>query len=544
MKLSKKNTITLFRVFFVVLIIGVIGFIWNQVEHTKIPVKTTGGALREGIVGAPRFINPVLAQSQADRDLTRVLFTPLLTVGDNGEIDYKLAENVTISDDLLVYTLDLQKGLTFSDNMPVKSSDIIFTIESIQDPLIKSPQAVAWEGITVRSVDYNTVTFTLIRPFNDFLHNLEIGILPKHIWENINPQEFIFSTYNTEPIGIGPFTLKKIIEEKNGIPSEYQLNRSKNYFETTYIDHLVFKFFESENMLLDALKNNVIDSAYGISPEAVDLVPKSSTITSDSLPRYFALFLNQEKQKLFASEALREVLNKTINRDILVQNVFNGYAHALIGPDSNITAENNYYTKEAAENIIEKEGWKRNSEGVYAKLIDNEITELSFSITTSNVKEIQAIAESIQSQLSVIGIRVNIRSYDQGNLNQNIIRPRDYESLLFGYEIEKPSDLYAFWHSSQIDDPGLNISIFKQNKADVLLEKMRSEDGSRLIADFNNILSEHTPAIFLYKPSYIYVLPKEIQGVELFVQGSEDRFNSIGDWYIETRKVWPLFVHK
>lgn len=540
MKLSKKNTITLFRVFFVVFVIGLFGFLWNQGEKAKIAVKTTGGSIREGIVGAPRFINPVLAQSQADHDLTRILFTPILTINETGEPEYKLADDVTISDDRLTYTLELKKGLYFSDDVPLTSSDVLFTVESIQDPLIKSPQAAAWEGVKVTIVDQHTLTFTLARPFNDFLHNLEIGILPKHIWENINPQEFIFTTYNTEPVGVGPYRLQKIKEEKNGIPSEYTLERSKNYFESPYIDTFIFKFFENEELLIEALRDNTIDSAYGINPQSVEFISDSSVIQTRALPRYFALFLNQEKQSLFKSDEIRDVLNRVLNREQLTQNVFKGYAQELAGPRNE--SEFSYLSQQQAEQIIEKEGWKKNSEGIYSKLVNNTITELSFTLTTSNIEEIQAVAENIKSQLETIGIKVIIRSYDQGNLNQNIIRPRDYESLLFGYEIEKPSDLYAFWHSSQINDPGLNISIFKNNKADNLLEKMRSEDSAKHIDEFNDILEEETPAVFLYQPSYIYVLPSKVRDVELTIQSSEDRFNNINQWYTETRKVWPLLI--
>lgn len=543
MKLSQKNTITLFRVFFVVLIIGTFGLLWNQGEKTKVAVKTTGGTLHEGIVGAPRFINPVLAQSQADHDLTRILFTPLLVIDESGIPDYKLAENITISDDRKEYTLTLKKGLVFSDGTALTSQDVLYTIETIQDPLIKSPQAASWEGVTAEIVDQYTLTFTLARAFNDFLHNFEIGVLPQHIWTDINPQEFIFAIHNSEPIGIGPYVLENIKKEENGIPSEYTLVRSQDYFESGYIDTIKFTFFENEELLIEALQNNRIDSAYGISPQSIEFLPAQTKVITESLPRYFALFLNQEKQDLFKSKSIRNAINQAINRELLTETVFDGYAKELFGPQVNNSPEKRISNQEA-QAIIESEGWKKNSEGIYTKIIDNTITELAFTLTTSNIAEIQAIAENIQDQLSKIGIAVSIRSYDQGNLNQNIIRPRDYESLLFGYEVEKPSDLYAFWHSSQTNDPGLNISIFRNPQADELLESMRSENNSDLISDFNTILDREIPAIFLYQPAYIYALPSKISIPELSLQSSEDRFNNINTWYTATRKVWPFLVKK
>ena len=211
-----KNTSFLFRVFFVVLCISIIGIIWQFNKTYLTNVKASGGDVHEGIIGAPRFINPVLAQTQADMDLTRLVFSPILTIDRKGELHYVLADDIETAPDGLSYTLTLKHGVQFEDGVEVTADDVVFTVESIQDSLIKSPLATKWQGVEVEKQDEYTIVFTLARPFSDFPYNLELGVLPQHIWGTVNPQEFIFSTYNTNPIGSGPYHVKKIENKESG----------------------------------------------------------------------------------------------------------------------------------------------------------------------------------------------------------------------------------------------------------------------------------------------------------------------------------------
>jgi hypothetical protein len=64
---------------------------------------------------------------------------------------------------------------------------------------------------------------------------------------------------------------------------------------------------------------------------------------------------------------------------------------------------------------------------------------------------------------------VDVKIFDQGDLSQNVIRPRKYDALLFGEVIGRELDLFAFWHSSQRNDPGLNIALYANSTADKIL---------------------------------------------------------------------------
>ena len=132
-------------------------------------------------------------------------------------------------------------------------------------------------------------------------------------------------------------------------------------------------------------------------------------------------------------------------------------------------------------------------------------------------------------------------------MNQDIIRPRKFESLFFGQVVSNQADLFAFWDSSQRASPGLNISGYANAVVDKLLEQGRSTlDTTKQIniyKKFEKEISDDTPAVFIYSPSYIYVVRPEIaEGIHLpHITKPEDRFFDENNWFIETDHVWKIF---
>jgi peptide/nickel transport system substrate-binding protein len=102
-------------------------------------------------MGNPRFINPVLALSEADKNLTILVYSGLMRLSHDGEYQNDLAYELDISDDGLLYTARLRPDATFHDGMPVTADDVIFTIQRIVDPLTKSPKRGNWENIDVEN---------------------------------------------------------------------------------------------------------------------------------------------------------------------------------------------------------------------------------------------------------------------------------------------------------------------------------------------------------------------------------------------------------
>src|SRR3989344_5562390 len=118
----------------------------------SVPVPAPGGELIEGEVGSARFINPILTISQADEDISKLVYSGLTrTLPDGVVLD--LAERYEISEDGTTYTFTLREGATFHDGTPVTAKDVLFTVAAAHNPDIKSPRRADWEGVQVSSPD-------------------------------------------------------------------------------------------------------------------------------------------------------------------------------------------------------------------------------------------------------------------------------------------------------------------------------------------------------------------------------------------------------
>lgn len=192
-------------------------------QHLLVRVPTYGGTLVEGEVGSPRFVNPLLAISDADRDLTTLTYAGLMGIGGDGSLIPVIAKSYSASPDGKVYTFVLRDNAVFSDGSPVTADDIVFTIQKAQDPGLKSPQFANWSGVIAVATDAHTVTFTLAKPYAPFLENTTLGILPARLWRSIPDEQFPFSTLTLEPVGAGPFKTSGVSRDASGLITSYSL---------------------------------------------------------------------------------------------------------------------------------------------------------------------------------------------------------------------------------------------------------------------------------------------------------------------------------
>jgi ABC-type transport system substrate-binding protein len=105
----------------IVSFVVVMGMVIAQAT-TAIP--TAGGEYIEGSLGQPEYINPVTASSQTDLDIVKMVYSNLSD----------LADSITASPDLKTWDVRLKEGLTWQDGQKLTSDDVIFTVQSIQDP--------------------------------------------------------------------------------------------------------------------------------------------------------------------------------------------------------------------------------------------------------------------------------------------------------------------------------------------------------------------------------------------------------------------------
>ena len=550
--LSKSEKL-IFWVLVAILTVSTISILSNINNSVLVEIKAKGGSFTEGIIGSPRFINPVLALSDADRDLVSIIYSGLLKATPDGGFIPDLAESYTVSEDGLVYEFTIRENAVFHDGYSVTADDVIFTINKILDPILKSVQRANWDGVLVEKVNDRTVRFTLTHPYAPFLQNTTIGILPKHMWKDVSSKQFPFSEINVVPVGSGPYKVSKVSKDSSGIPETYVLKSFKDYtLGGPFIDKITFKFYQNETKLISAFNKGYIDSINSISPESIAYInPKR--VEKTPLPRVFAVFFNQNIARVFSNIEVRKALDVAVDRNKIVKTVLAGYGTpvdspippgSINRPPTDTQQEKITNSIEEAKNILSRNGWKFDKK--LNVLVSKDKEQLQFSITTSNVPELKAVAKILKDTWEKVGAKVKIKIFEAGNLNQNVIRPREYDALLFGEVIGRELDLFAFWHSSQRNDPGLNIALYANITADDLLEKGRTlldtDLRDKTYLKFEKEIKKDIPAIFLYSPDFIYVLPEYIKGVSLgSVTTSGDRFLNVNEWFIRTDKVWSIF---
>lgn len=535
-------------------LLAIISAIWMASlisDYFMVEVPAEGGSLNEGLVGLPRTINPVLAITDVDKDLSALIYSGLMKY-DGNDIVPDLAESYKISEDGLTYTFKLREGVKFHDKEKLTADDIVFTIQKIQNSTIKSPKRGDWLDATVEVISENEVKFTLKQPYAPFLSNTTIGIIPKHIWSTISDSEFIFSKYNTQPIGSGPYKITSISRDGEDIPISYSLKTwSRYYGDRPNISVIDFTFFADEEKALDALMSGAITSLSQInSKDSLELSSyKNLSLMSSPLPRVFGMFINQSHNVALSDKAVRKALDLAVNRDEIIAQVLYGYGMPIPGPlpygMSSSTATTTFNI-EKANSILEKAGWKKNNQGIFEKKSGKNLITLSFDIYTADTTELKMTADLVKADWEALGAKVNIKIFESSDLFQSVIRTRSYDALLFGQLIGKDRDLYAFWHSSQRNAPGLNVSLYANSKADKLLEDIRTInnefDKASKYTQFAEIIKEDMPAIFLYVPNFTYAVPKNVKGIDLdTITTASDRWNTLEDWYIDTERVWKIF---
>ncbi len=538
------------RVLFYILAIFVgiasLSSLYSLEKSLLVHIPAYGGSISEGGVGSPQFINPLLAISDADRDLSSLVYAGLMGLSGTGSLVPVLAESHTISTDGKTYDFILRAQAKFSDGTPVTADDVIFTVGKAQNPALKSPKYAEWSGVGVKKIDQRTVRFTLSKPYAPFLGLTTLGILPSRLWQNISNEEFPFSNLETNPIGAGPFKVSDVSRDASGLIRNIVLAQNQFYvLGRPYLDNIHFNFYSRGEDLTRALSNGVEESAYDVSMKGVLTAPYA---------RVFGVFFNPNEKQVYARAEVRKALSLALNRQSLVDTVLGGYATPIIGPVppgkdvTHTTVPHSENPTEAAAATLRASGWSydgslRAWKNTSAKQILDRIT-----IRTSNVPELKSVASAVKDDWEKLGIPTDIELYEPGDLSQNVIRPRKYEALLYGMVIGRDQDLYAFWHSQERNDPGLNIALYANKTVDALLEEARgSVDETKRIANLQKIedaIAADYPAAFIYAPSFTYVVPGDMKGVVLPpIITPADRFATVASWYRTTDAVWPFFAN-
>lgn len=609
-------------------------------DHTE-SVPSDGGTYAEGVVGRPRFLNPVYSGSNSvDQDITQLLFAGLLDYGKDGKIIPGLAD-YKISDDGKTYDFILKDGIHWSDGTPITSDDAIYTIKTIQDPSYKSPLRPQWIGVEAEKVSDTSFRLKLKDPYASFLENCTLGIIPEHAWQQTNADSFPLSPLNLNPVVSGPYAVEKLDLAKDGTANSIVLKRNPEFVGAQpHLSKITFEFFDDYNSLASAFKRGRVQG-YIPSADLAGATPAGTDSYSYSLPRYFAIFFNPDNNKAFADAQVRMALAYATDKNEILSKALGGKGTIVdfpIPPDiyglaTSATSTVYGYDIQKASQILDNAGYKQGDNGLRVKTVNrtpafqftrnltkgtgtssdvkelqkclarevapdldangnfgdktvaavkafqkkyrkdildpqnvsepsgdvkqatrdklnevcfpsgNQSTPLNINLTVANQEPFTAVAQLIKAQWAKIGVSVNINAVETSTMDQDIVKPRAYEAIIFGQALGMVPDPYPFWNSSQKIDPGLNFSMYESDDADKLLQNIRETSGedarNSLLESFNNMISKDEPAIFLYNPDYIYIASKDIKGIQAgIIADPEKRFSDIANWYSGTKRIW------
>ncbi len=570
--------------------------IYAIATHSLLTPKN-GGEYSEALIGQPKYINPLFASTNdVDADVSSLIYSGLFKYDSDKKLAPDLAEKFTIANDQKTYDIELKKNLKWSDGEPITTDDILFTFETLQNAETGSPLITSFQGVHVEKTNENTVRFTLKTPYAPFLDALTLGILPEHIWSEISPASIRLAKFNIQPIGSGAWKFEKMVKDNTGNIQNYSLiNNDYFYGKKPYLKNLTLKFFNNQTEAVAALRSQNVLALSFVPHNLKDKVSgKNLNIFNLQLPQYTALFFNKSVMTELKDDDLRSALAQAIDKNSLIKEALGGDGTAIDAPilAGNLGYNDNIkkisFSIANANQLLDKK-WPRLQPEEYFKIRheqilksvnsnkqtpkdapapsvsteeENKITEmirsemssgqnfyrklgktdiLRLSITTADTPEYVKTAQQVSKMWQEIGVQTNIATVGSRQIVRDTLKDRNYQVLIYGEMIGADPDLYSFWHSSQSEYPGLNLAKFSNRDTDKLLEDARTtldiDLRAKLYQKFQDILAKDLPAVFLYSPTYIMAVSKDIHGINIAnLVSPADRFSTLNDWYIKTKR--------
>lgn len=527
-KFLKPKEVLFIRIALLIFIIS-LGFLsYSFISKRMDYLPDYGGTYSEALVGYPKNINPLYASSrEVDNDLSRLIYSSLFRYNNDGILENDLVEFFEIKEEGKEYLVKIKENVKWHENNGyLNADDVIFTFNLIKDESYRSPLRQSFIGIEIERIDDFFVKFVLPEAYSPFINFLTFGIMPKNLWENVNSESIILSELNLMPIGSGPFKFKSILKTKSGDIKEYFLEANKDYYQgEPYLKTLKFVFYPDHQEALKALNDKQVLGLSLPYSQKGSLLAKNSLYIRDLIqPQIISLFFNDKNNNSLENKDLRLSLEKAINKQEIVQDIFSSSYQVAAGPflknslAFNNTLNNTEFLPEEAKTFFSEKEIK---------------LELTVVDTGSNLM----VAEKIKSYWQEAGVNVELKIVS-GEQTMDILKNRNFQVLLYGQEIGGDPDIYSFWHSSQIDS-GLNLAGYKNDEVDKLLTEARIEiNNDQRMEKYRRIhelILNDVSVIFLYSPAYLYVQSKDLHGfIGQTLINTSDRFNNISSWYIKT----------
>src|SRR5580704_2629120 len=219
------------------------------------PIGQPGGRLVVSLRSEPKTLNPVTSADISSREVIAQMVGDLVHINRlSQQTELALAKTWHVSPDGLRYTLELRRGLHFSDGHPVDADDVIFSFKVYLDEAVHSPQrdllVIHGSPISVEKVDAYRVVFKLAQPYASAERLFDsIAILPRHLLEEAYKsgklaQSWGLGTSPQQIAGLGPFRLKQYVagERITLERNPYYWRADRDGTRLPYLDQITFLF--------------------------------------------------------------------------------------------------------------------------------------------------------------------------------------------------------------------------------------------------------------------------------------------------------------
>jgi peptide/nickel transport system substrate-binding protein len=440
----------------------------EEVQVVDTSPGNTGGSLVVGLRSEPKTLNPVVSNDASSREVIAQTTADLIHINRSSQQpEPALARSWKVSSDGLRYTVELRRGLRFSDGVPFDADDVLFSFRVYLDEKVDAPQRDSLmpggKPISVRKTGLFTVTFELAQPYASAERLFDsVAILPRHLLENAYTQGKLGRAWslNTSPqemAGLGPFCLKKYVPGQR-----LTLQRNPYYWKVDrqakrlpYVDEMTFLFAGNEDSEVMRFEAGETDILNRISAQNYAVLEKEQG--SRGLQVYdlgagleynFLLFNLNSTLSAQASEVaskqtwcrevkFRQAISSAIDREAMNRIVYLGLGSPLW---THVTPGNRFWfdssisrparSLEHSRELLRLAGFSWRSDGT---LVDSRRTPVEFSIITSaSSNQRTEMATMIQQDLKEIGIRVQVVPMEFRAMLDRILQSHDYETAIMG----------------------------------------------------------------------------------------------------------------
>ncbi|AZR73695.1 hypothetical protein BBF96_10055 [Anoxybacter fermentans] len=481
-----------------------------------------GGTLILGTIGDAEVINPVLGTTDSADEYADMVYEAVLDIDpDTMEpIPGPLCESFESSEDNLVWTFHLKKGVKFSDGHEFTAEDVKYTFEIIGDPNTNTVRAYLVEPIeSIKIIDDYTIQFTLKYPFPDFLTGtMTMEIIPAHIFAgtdiNTNPA-------NQNPVGTGPFVLEEWVHDDHAT----FVAREDYHRGRVYLDKVIYKVVADQNALLAAAEAGDIDRA-SVPPAEVARLEREAPAKGLKLWSrwdfgYTYIGFNMERE-IFKDVRVRKALAISIYKPAIVKVAYFGQgrpATSNVVPGIKWAYNPNIpeyeYNVDEAKRLLEEAGWvDTDGDGIREK----DGKELTFTlITNKGNASREKVLQLAQNFWKKIGVKLEVDALTWTTFITERILKRDFDACVLGWTGMGPDpDDYSLFHSSQIED-GFNFVSYRNPEVDKLLEEGRTtmdiEKRKKIYYRIQELIHDDYPYIFLMYSKANAVFNEKVRGL-------------------------------